>query len=87
MRTNNNDNRNYLQLDDEQKDFIQRLLFLDYVEDWEQSLFKKGGRGLPSVKVRIEQDLKYLVNDEEYEQAQLYYDILKRYENDFDDFE
>ena len=78
-------NEEYLRLDNDLKEFTQRFLFLEYLEEWEQTNFKT------NIKITLEQmlfvDLQLHIQDENYETAQLYKDVMERYKIDLPEFE
>tara|TARA_R110001632_G_scaffold191972_1_gene312779 strand:+ start:193 stop:447 length:255 start_codon:yes stop_codon:yes gene_type:complete len=78
-------NEEYLRLDIDLKEFTQRFLFLEYLEEWEQTRFKT------NIKITLEQmlfvDLQLHIQDENYETAQLYKDVMERYKIDLPEFE
>ena len=76
----------YFELDEEQRDFLQRLLFLDYLEALEEMKFKLLGRR-PHLAYVIQADMQYHIENESYETAQLYMDIAKRFKKEIIDFD
>jgi len=78
-------NEEYLRLDNDLKEFTQRFLFLEYLEEWEQTRFKT------KIKITLHQmlfvDLQLHIQDENYETAQLYKDVMERYKKDLPEFE
>lgn len=77
-------NEGYLELTQEQKEFSQRFLFLEYLEEWERSNWQ--GRRIPMYH-QIISDMYLHIADEQYETAQLYKDTIELYEIDMTDFE
>ena len=74
----------YLTYNGDDKSFMQRALFLEYLEDWEVSQFK----GDPySLLEELDRDLKELQDLEYYEVCQLYQDILHRFKKDIEEFD
>lgn len=73
---------NYFELDTEQLDFIQRLVFLDYVELIEQNTFKK--RLPTSIITAMTLDLIEHEEQENYETCRLLYDIINRIDDTID---
>ena len=76
----------YFELNEEQQDFTQRFLFLDYLEEWEVARFRKLNKGITLYR-QMEADMWMHKADEEYETVQLYMDVLDRFKKDMIDFE
>ena len=76
----------YFELNEEQQDFTQRFLFLDYLEEWEVARFRKLNKGITLYR-QMEADMWMHKADEEYETVQLYMDVLNRFKKDMIDFE
>ena len=76
----------YFELDAEQRDFLQRLLFLDYLESLEVMEFKLLGRR-PHLAYTIHADMEHHIKNESYETAQLYKDMAKRFKKEIIDFD
>lgn len=75
----------YFTLDAEQKDFLQRLLFYDYIEELEVS-YIKGGRKR-SLAFVLKEDLKWHIKHENYETCGLYIDMIKRFKKEIINFD
>lgn len=75
---------NYLTMNGEDKVFVQKLLFWDYVEEVTQ-LAHAQGRYL-SVLEYFMQDFHEWIDAENYEMAQLYKDTVLRFKTEFQDF-
>jgi len=75
----------YFQLDDEQRDFLQRLLFFEYIEELEVMDFKLGRRTCLAQLLRA--DMQYHIENESYETAQLYMDIARRFKKEIINFD
>ena len=74
----------YLQFSVGDRAFIQKFLFLDYLEVWNIEQWSRL-RGT-SLKDKIEADMYLHVQAERYETAQLYRDVLERYKKDIQQF-
>lgn len=78
-------NINYFKLQADEKDFVQRMVYLDFMEEIEDCQF----RGLPC------QTLEGIINeardeyewDEDYETCKLLQDILIRFKKDINRFD
>ena len=81
-----NQHEDYFQLDDEQRDFLQRLLFFEYIEELEVIAFKLG-RKRPHLAYAIHADMEHHIKNESYETAQLYKDMAKRFKKEIIDFD
>lgn len=68
-----------------QQEFMQRMLFLDYVDEWEVEHFH--GRPYPGLLNAITEDMLEYEMAEQYETCQLYRDILERYKKDIEEFD
>lgn len=75
----------YFSLDAEQKDFLQRLLFFDYIEDLEISADMGGRRR--SIAFMLKSDLDYHITQENYETCALYVDTIKRFKKEIINFD
>lgn len=75
---------NYLQLDEDQKSFLQRLIFFEYVEHVEKERFHQNNI---TVYNTLYIDMLEYQEDENYEACKCMQDIIKRFEDEFDDFE
>ena len=76
---------NYLNLDAEQKDFVQRMVFLDFIEEIEQCQFK--GEDCMQLYSQLEWELAHYEWNEDYETCKLIQDILIRFETDILQFD
>ena len=76
---------NYLNLDVEQKDFVQRMVFLDFIEEIEQCQFK--GEDCIGLYSQLEWELSHYEWREDYETCKLIQDILIRFEKDILQFD
>ena len=76
----------YFELDREQKEFMQRFLFLDYAEEWNVLRFRKDDTAT-TLEIKLETDMYLHKADENYETVQLYLDVIERYKNEFHQFE
>ena len=69
--------RNYFKLDNHDRDFVQKMLFSDYlnsgIEDDPKDMVEY-------IHIKIVNDLDYYIHEEEYEMAQLLYDIIEKFE-------
>ncbi len=75
----------YLIYDQEQKDFMQRMLFMEYLEDWEVSRFH--GRPHHGFENSLVMDMIDYEEAECYEICQLYRDTLERFKQDIREFD
>ena len=80
-----NEHPDYFELDNEQRDFLQRLLFFEYIEELEVMDFKLGRRSC--LAQLLYDDMQYHVKQESYETAQLYKDIARRFKNEIINFD
>ncbi len=71
----------YLRLDQEQKDFLQRLVFFEYVELIDKENFKGSPLTLQNI---LYMDMQDYLEVENYEGAQAIKDVLKLYTEEFD---
>jgi len=73
----------YFNMSEDSKEFTQRMLFMEYVEEWERSEF----HGDPySLTVEFVKDQVELEQNEEYETCQLYMDTFVRFQKQFKEF-
>ncbi len=70
----------YLTYTKDQKAFTQQVLFIDYMEEWEDIHFSKGSG--PLLYNMLLTGLIKHEETEDYETCQLYTDVLDRYELD-----
>jgi len=75
----------YFQLDAEQRDFLQRLLFFEYIEELEVMDFKLGRTSC--LAQLLYDDMQYHIENESYETAQLYMDIARRFKKEIINFD
>ena len=75
----------YLLIDNEQKRFLQQLIYMEYLERIEQERFKY--KSPLTVQNTIYMDMIQYQEEENYEACKLFQDILKRFDKDFEDFE
>ena len=80
-----NEHPDYFELDNEQRDFLQRLLFFEYIEELEVMEFKLGRK--PILAILLKEDMQYHIEQESYETAQLYKDIAKRFKKEIINFD
>lgn len=71
-------NRDYLNLTDDSKEFNQRILFLEYLDEWDSMVYELRTRH--TLGTIILADMYILLHREEYETVQLYKDTLQRYQ-------
>ncbi len=74
----------YFNMDQESKQFTQRMLFLEYVEEVEQLSFKSGEYH-SLTRLFLEDQYMHELN-EEYETCQLFKDTFVRFKSEFVDF-
>ena len=74
----------YFNMDQESKEFTQRMLFLEYLEEAEQEAFHRGE--VVSLVEMFLRDQYMHELDEEYETCQLYKDTFLRFKSEFKDF-
>lgn len=75
---------NYLEIDEEQKSFLQRLIFLEYVEQVEKDRFNE--KSHLTVFNTMSIDMLEYKEDENYEACKCMQDIINRFEEEFEDF-
>jgi hypothetical protein len=73
----------YFDMDGDTKEFTQRMLFLEYVEEWEQLSFKN--REYLSLTAMFLDAQDGYEEDEEYETCQLFKDTYQRFKSEFKD--
>lgn len=76
----------YLNYDREQKLFIQQMLYLEYVEEWEIARFHSYDDYI-GLENQMTMDMLDYEDAECYEICQLYRDVLKRYKKDIREFD
>lgn len=74
--------RDYFGLRDDVKEFSQRILFLEYLDEWDHLIYT--GQTEHSLYTIILADMYILLHREEYETVQLYKDTLERYRIDIE---
>jgi len=79
----------YFSLDEEQKDFIQRLLFYDYAEEQEVAKWRKGKikKQLLPLYDTLFMDMILLSQEEDYQSCALYRDVLIRFKKEIKEFD
>jgi hypothetical protein len=89
IQTEDYTNCEYFSLDLEQRDFIQRLLFFDYVEEQEVARFRKGKikKELLPLYDTLYMDMILLTREEDYQSCALYRDVIKRFKNEIVEFD
>ena len=75
----------YFELDAEQRDFLQRLLFFEYIEELEVIDFKLGRK--PCLAILLKADMQHHIENESYETAALYMDIARRFKKEIINFD
>ena len=75
----------YFTFNAKEKDYIQRFLFLQYLEEWEVSRFK--GVHEYTLHDTILTDKLLHLNHESYETCQLYEDVLQRFKYELKEYE
>lgn len=75
-------NPDYFNLTEDSKEFNQRILFLEYLDEWDS--LNHEGRTQHTLGTIILADMLILLHQEEYETVQLYKDTLQRYQIDID---
>jgi hypothetical protein len=78
------ENIDYFKFDEQDKKFIQALVYHEYLEMIEQDRFKRHSN--LTIKEAILVDLYLFQKNQNYELCQLLNDILKRFDIDFEDF-
>ena len=74
----------YFNMDRESKEFTQRMLFLEYLEEAEQEAFHLG-EVVSLIEMFLRDQYMHELN-EEYETCQLYKDTFLRFKSEFKDF-
>lgn len=74
----------YLILDAEQKTFLQRLIFYEYVEQAEKDKFHK--KNDVTLYSTLYNDMLEYQKDENYEACQAMKDIIKRFKEEFGNY-
>lgn len=74
----------YFEYKEDAKEFSQRFLFIEYLEEWEQIKFKEKYSG--TLRDFILADLYLHIHDENYATVQLYTDMIKRHEEVIEEF-
>ena len=89
MQPSNYTESEYFSLDEEQKDFIQRLLFYDYAEEKEVAKWRKGKIKKPILPLydTLFADMILLSQEEDYQSCALYRDVLIRFKNEIAEFD
>jgi len=82
-------NCQYFSLDEEQKDFIQRLMFYDYLEQHEVAKWRKGKikKVLLPLYDTLISDMLLLSQEEDYQSCALYRDVVERFKNEIQEFD
>jgi len=75
----------YFTLSEDSKEFSQRVLFLEYFEEWERCHFHKFTQH--TFKSFILADMYMFLHAENYETVQLYTDVLERYKIELNKYE
>ena len=75
----------YFQISPDSKEFSQRILFLEYYEEWERQYFHKFTRH--TLKTFILADMYMHLHAENYETVQLYTDVMERYKIELHKYE
>jgi len=70
-------------MDPDTREFTQRMLFMEYVEEWEQLSFKN--REYLSLTTMFLAAQNGYEEDEEYETCQLFKDTYQRFKSEFKD--
>ena len=73
----------YFKLDRHTKEFMQKMLFSDYLN---QGMEDDPVDLVGFLHKRIVNDLKYYINKEEYEMACLLHDIIEKFEERLDEY-
>lgn len=74
----------YFKLSKEEKELLQRFLFLEYLEEWEVATFKGYTY---KIQDQMKEQLKELIRQQNYEVCALYVDTMKRYKTDIEEFD
>tara|TARA_R110000782_G_scaffold196806_1_gene286068 strand:- start:242 stop:520 length:279 start_codon:yes stop_codon:yes gene_type:complete len=79
----------YFSLDQEQKDFIQKLMFYDYLDHHEVARFRKGKikKELLPLYDTLFIDMILLSKEEDYQSCALFRDVIKRFKNEIVEFD
>ena len=72
----------YFDMDGDTKEFTQRMLFLEYLEEWDRLRFLD--ETTHSLQTTIMSDMYIHLYYEHYETVQLYKDTLERYQLDLE---
>jgi hypothetical protein len=74
----------YFKLSKDEKELLQRFLFLDYLEEWEVATLKGYQY---KIYDQMREQLKEMIRIQNYEVCGLYVDTMKRYKTDIEEFD